>query len=124
MLTSTQLNASWLVGWNITAPEATRTIQEGDTLTYAGVTFTVLHTPGHTPGSVCYQTGDWLFTGDTLFRDSIGRTDFPGSNPIDMRNSLCALKMINGDYKVLPGHGPASSLRYEQNNNPYMRNLK
>ncbi|MBQ4533828.1 MAG: MBL fold metallo-hydrolase, partial [Ruminococcus sp.] len=80
--------------------------------------------PGHSEGSVCYVCGNVMFTGDTLFHDSIGRTDFPGSNPIDMRNSLCTLKMINGDFKVLPGHGPASSLRYEQNNNPYMRNLK
>lgn len=61
----------------MTAPEATKLVHEGDTVTAAGLTFTVLHTPGHTAGSVCYQIGDKLFTGDTLFRFGCGRTDLP-----------------------------------------------
>ena len=104
MLTSTQLNASWLVGWSITAPEATRTIQEGDTLTYAGVTFTVLHTPGHTPGSVCYQAGEWLFTGDTLFHYGYGRTDLPGGSMANLAASLRRLQPLAQQYEIFPGH--------------------
>ena len=104
MLTSTQLNASWLVGWSITAPEATRAIQEGDTLTYAGVNFTVLHTPGHTPGSVCYQAGEWLFTGDTLFHYGYGRTDLPGGSMAKLATSLRRLQPLAQQYEIFPGH--------------------
>ena len=104
MLASPQLNASWLVGWNIAAPEATRTVREGETLTYAGVTFTVLHTPGHTLGSLCYQAGEWLFTGDTLFHYGYGRTDLPGGSIVQLTASLRRLQPLAQEYEVFPGH--------------------
>jgi glyoxylase-like metal-dependent hydrolase (beta-lactamase superfamily II) len=104
MLTSTQLNASWLVGWSITAPEATRTIADGDEITYAGVTFTVLHTPGHTPGCVCYRAGAWLFTGDTLFHFGYGRTDLPGGSVHQLAESLRRLQPLAQQYEIYPGH--------------------
>lgn len=104
MLVDPSLNAGWLVGRQVTAPQATRTIREGDTLTYAGVTFTVLHTPGHTPGGVCYQTGDWLFTGDTLFQYGYGRTDLPGGCMPQLAASLRRLQPLAQQYEIFPGH--------------------
>ena len=104
MLTNPQLNASWLVGWNITAPEAARTVREGETITCAGVSFTVLHTPGHTPGSVCYRAGETLFTGDTLFHYGYGRTDLPGGSMAQLAESLRRLQTIAGECEIYPGH--------------------
>ena len=104
MLTDAHLNASWLVGDYVTAPEATRTIGEGDVLHYAGADFTVLHTPGHTPGCVCYQAGEWLFTGDTLFHYGYGRTDLPGGSITQLAVSLRRLQPLAQQYEIFPGH--------------------
>ena len=81
----------------------------------------MLHTPGHTPGSVCLLTENTLFSGDTLFQDSIGRTDFPGGSMAQMRASLNRLKTLAGSLRVLPGHGPATTLDEEIRYNPYLR---
>jgi glyoxylase-like metal-dependent hydrolase (beta-lactamase superfamily II) len=86
--------------------------------------FRVIHTPGHSPGSVCYTCGGVMFSGDTVFRGSVGRTDFEGSNPLSMTNSLRKLSLLEEDYKLLPGHGEASSLSYEKRLNPYFTRLK
>lgn len=99
----------------------TDTYEDGDTLSLAGMTVTVLHTPGHCPGCVCLQCGDVLFTGDTLFAGSCGRVDFPGSSPSDMRRSLQRLALLPGDYTVYPGHGEATTLQAERCHNPYMK---
>ena len=104
MLTDAQLNASWLVGEYVIAPQATRTVAEGDQLTYAGAEITVLHTPGHTPGCVCYQAGEWLFTGDTLFRMGYGRTDLYGGNAAQLQQSLDRLMKLEGVRAIYPGH--------------------
>jgi glyoxylase-like metal-dependent hydrolase (beta-lactamase superfamily II) len=104
MLSNPQLNASWLVGWNVTAPEANRTVREGEEITYAGVTFTVLHTPGHTPGSVCYRAGEKLFTGDTLFHFGYGRTDLPGGSMAKLAESLRRLAPLAQQHEIFPGH--------------------
>ena len=98
----------------------TDTYGEGDTLTLAGMTFAVLHTPGHTPGSVCLLFGDTLFSGDTLFAGSCGRTDFPGSNPADMRLSLTRLAGLDDQITILPGHGESSTIAQEKRYNPYL----
>ena len=105
MLTDPQLNASFLLGKPVTAPEATRLVREGDTVSAAGLTFTVLHTPGHTAGSVCYQIGEKLFTGDTLFRFGCGRTDLPTGSETQMRQSLSRLLPIARRMEIYPGHG-------------------
>ena len=104
MLGDTRLNASWLVGWNVTAPEATRTVREGEEITCAGVAFTVLHTPGHTPGSVCYRAGEKLFTGDTLFHFGYGRTDLPGGSMHQLAESLRRLQTVACECEIYPGH--------------------
>lgn len=99
----------------------TDTYEEGDVLSLAGVTFRVLHTPGHTPGSVCFLCEDALFSGDTLFAMACGRTDLPGGNFRAMADSLYRLATLEGDYKVYPGHGESSVLSYEKKTNPYLQ---
>ena len=99
-----------------------RELAEGQSLDFQGVAFTVLHTPGHTPGSVCFlwREGGVLFTGDTLFRGSCGRTDLPGGSWRQMAASLRRLAALPGDWTVCPGHGDPSSLAAEREENPYV----
>lgn len=120
MLQDPERNVSWMIGQTITAPEANVAVQDGDKLTYAGVTFTVLHTPGHTPGSVCLRFGDDLFCGDTLFAGSCGRTDFPGGSPAQMLESLRRLSDLPDAIHAYPGHGNSTTLAREKRYNPYM----
>ncbi len=98
----------------------THTYGEGDDLTLAGLSFSVLHTPGHTPGSVCLRFGGDLFSGDTLFAGSCGRTDFPGGSAAQMRSSLRRLASLEGDLKICPGHGESTTLSDEKRYNPYL----
>ena len=98
----------------------THSYGEGDRLTLAGMEFSVLHTPGHTPGSVCLKFGEHLFTGDTLFAGSIGRTDFPGSSPAAMGRSLSRLAALEEQLHVYPGHGETTTLDEEKRYNPYL----
>ena len=88
----------------ITAPDATDLVQEGTELNLAGMQIRVLHTPGHTPGSVCYQIGEDLFTGDTMFEHGWGRTDLPGGSQHDMFASLRRLIPMAQGLKIHPGH--------------------
>lgn len=104
MLVSPELNACGMINRLIVAPKATRLVKEGDVLDFAGVPLTVLHTPGHTPGGVCYQTGDWLFTGDTLFHYGYGRTDLPGGSMPQLAASLRRLQPLAQQYDIFPGH--------------------
>ena len=100
----------------------THTFDEGDTITpISGVELHVLHTPGHTPGSVCLICGQELFAGDTLFAGSCGRVDLPGGDPARMLQSLRRLASLEADYRVYPGHGPSTTLSQEKRHNPYMR---
>lgn len=86
------------------------------------LTFTVYHTPGHTPGSVVLAMGNMLFCGDTLFAGSCGRTDMPGGSGIRMQQSLSMLAEsdLRDDAQVLPGHGESSTLGLERRSNPFM----
>ena len=88
--------------------------------TAAGIPFTVLKTPGHTPGSVCLRTGTLLFSGDTLFAGSCGRTDLPGGSRTEMEASLRLLAAIPENLTVYPGHGEATTLDREKQSNPYL----
>ena len=93
---------------------------DGDTLTLAGIPIRVLETPGHTPGSVCLLMEDTLFSGDTLFAGSCGRTDLPCGDARAMRDSLRRLAALSENYRVCPGHGPSSTLNREKQTNPYL----
>ncbi len=95
--------------------------KEGDTVTLDSITFQVLETPGHTPGSVCLLAGDVLFSGDTLFCGSCGRTDFPGGSWGDMCASLKRLYELPGDYTVFSGHTGSTTLERERRTNPFMQ---
>lgn len=97
------------------------TIKNGDVITLDEVSFEVIHTPGHTRGGVCYKCGNSLFTGDTLFKLSMGRTDFPGGNMGEMFKSLQKISQLEGEYDVFPGHNETSTLAYERKNNPYLK---
>ena len=98
----------------------THSYDEGDTLTLAGMTFTVMATPGHTPGSVCLDFGKHLFTGDTLFAGSCGRTDLPGGNTAQLKQSLARLAKLEKSCFIHAGHGGGSYLGKEQKENPYL----
>ncbi|MBO6093375.1 MAG: MBL fold metallo-hydrolase [Oscillospiraceae bacterium] len=105
MLTDSSRNASrTLLLKGITAPAATDFVREGEELFLAGMKIHVLHTPGHTPGSVCYQIGEDLFTGDTLFEHGWGRTDLPGGSEQDMFASLRRLIPMARTMEIHPGH--------------------
>lgn len=97
--------------------------EHSEKITAAGLTFTVWETPGHSWGSVCILTENALFTGDTLFAGSIGRTDFSGSSEEAMESSLKFLAEQKEDYTVYPGHGEATTLETEKKHNPYMRGI-
>ena len=99
----------------------TKTYGEGDTLHLAGLTISVIRTPGHTPGSVCLLIGDAMFSGDTLFAGSCGRTDFPGGSDVAMRASLRRLAGLSADYRVDPGHDMDTTLAKEKRYNPYLQ---
>ena len=94
---------------------------EKQTLSLAGMEIGVLPTPGHTPGSVCFQIGTNLFTGDTLFAGSCGRTDLPGGDWQTILKSLRFLQSLEAPYKVYPGHGGSTTLEREKAVNPYLR---
>ena len=100
------------------------TVQNEQTFTLCGVTFTALSTPGHTVGSVVYRLENGeekvLFTGDTLFEGSMGRTDFPTGSGAQMAQSLAFLRGLEGDYRVLSGHGEDTTLGSERKNNPFL----
>ena len=105
MLTDPELNAGkGLLGWSITAPEATDQVKEGDELELAGLKVKVLHTPGHTPGSVCYEIEGELFTGDTVFEYGWGRTDLPGGSEEQMAASLRRLAPMVRTMPMHAGH--------------------
>ncbi len=105
---------------------ADRLLEDGDTVAFGKETMTVLHTPGHTPGSVCFLHGDdrVLFSGDTLFCLTAGRTDFPRGSHDDLMQSLRRLRDLDGDFTVYPGHERATRLDAERKRNFFMRRLK
>jgi len=100
-------------------------IPPGNKISKGGMQITVLHTPGHTGGSVCYVVADSMicFSGDTLFAGSVGRTDLPGGDPVRMRQSLASLCKLENNLRVYPGHGPVTSIGREKIENPYLAGL-
>jgi glyoxylase-like metal-dependent hydrolase (beta-lactamase superfamily II) len=98
-----------------------RHFEEGEVLKFSEeLTFTVIHTPGHTPGGCCFRHEDILFSGDTLFRQGVGRVDFPGGNIHDMRASLERLGKLEGDCTVYTGHFASTTLEFERRFGNYL----
>ena len=110
-------------GLSMPSFEADKTVIEGDRLPFGNSEIEVIHTPGHTVGSVCYKIGDMIFSGDTLFCGSIGRTDFPGGSMLQMTASLKKLSKLEGNYNVYPGHEDLTDLDTERRTNLYMKGM-
>ena len=123
MLTSSRKSLAAFSFLSQTPAQADILVQDGDTVTLGNTVFTVLATPGHTPGGVCYITEHCIFSGDTLFFCSCGRTDFPGGSSREIMDSLQKLAALPGDYTVYPGHDRFSTLNFERQHNPYMKKL-
>jgi glyoxylase-like metal-dependent hydrolase (beta-lactamase superfamily II) len=108
------------------SPPADITINDGDLITVGGISLKVIHTPGHSPGGMSLYTKGYVFTGDTLFVEAVGRTDLPGGSwPVMHRSITERLCTLPDDTKVLPGHNygrmPTSTIGHEKMNNPYIR---
>lgn len=113
-LRSPALNLSQVINTTLVLPQADVTLHDGDIVREAGLELNVLHTPGHTPGSVCYQSGGTLFSGDTLFYRSYGRTDLPGGDEQEMFASLAKLMLLPADTVAYPGHGMKTKIAWER----------
>ena len=113
-LRSPSLNLSQVINTSLVLPQADVLLQEGDVVREAGLELTVLHTPGHTPGGVCYLNEDTLFCGDTLFYRSYGRIDLPGGDAQEMIASLARLMQLPADTVAYPGHGMKTKIAWER----------
>lgn len=121
MLADPRLNGSAMFGEPISAPPPDRLLKDGETFTLGKLSFQVLHTPGHTPGGICFYTPGHLIAGDTLFAGSIGRTDLPGGNHETLIRSIRSrLLPLPDDTTVYPGHGPATTIGDEREYNPFL----
>jgi hydroxyacylglutathione hydrolase len=124
MLTDAEANLSALFGMPITSPPADRTVDEGDTVQAAGLTFEVYDIPGHSPGHVVFLirgTPGRVFGGDVLFRGGIGRFDFPGGSEAQLLGGIRKkLFVLPPDTVVYPGHGPVTTVGHEMKTNPYL----
>lgn len=123
MLTDANRNLSTMFGYHIVSPPADRMLHEGDLIQVGEVKLKVIHTPGHSRGSISLLGQDAVFTGDTLFAGSIGRYDFPDSSSEEIMRSLKRLSTLPGHFKVYPGHGPISTIGEEKRRNPFLRSL-
>lgn len=119
VLTDPAINCSLYCGGAITIiPD--ELASDGSTVIVGNMNFQVMFTPGHTEGSLCYILEDNIFSGDTLFQGSCGRTDLATGDWATILRSLKLLRDLPGDYTVYPGHGPATTLGIERRSNPYM----
>ncbi|MDW7674510.1 MAG: MBL fold metallo-hydrolase [Bacillota bacterium] len=122
MLTNPMKNLSGMMGRKIVSPPADRPLKQGDVIEIGNIKLEVIHTPGHTKGGICLRTDDMVFTGDTLFSGSVGRSDFPGGNHTTLINSIKdKLMVLDDDVVVYSGHGPESTIGDEKANNPFLR---
>lgn len=120
-LADTSLNLSDMFHARITPFKPDLTFRNGEVITVGDIELKVISTPGHTVGGVSYLTGDSLFSGDTLFENSIGRTDFPGGDLRALKRSVKKLLTLPGDTKVYPGHGDPTTIAREKENNMFAR---
>ena len=121
LLNSAEVNLSSFFLRPIVSPPADRFIEDGDGIALGEVRLQVRHTPGHSPGGVCLVGTEFVFTGDTLFRGSLGRTDFPdGSHNVLLRSIRTQLLTLGDDVVVYPGHGDESTIGLERHHNPFL----
>lgn len=114
-------NGSVMMGYEL-AMEPEHLLRDGQVLNIAGMDFKVIHTPGHTKGSCCFYSEEdkILFSGDTIFMESVGRTDFPTGNARELMDSIRnKVLSLPPDVMIYPGHGPETDVAYEMANNPY-----
>lgn len=117
------LNLSGLIGMPTTCARPDHELKDGQILNLEGSQWRVLHTPGHSPGGACFVHDDskQAIVGDTLFAGSIGRFDFPTSNPDDLRRSIQEVLMtLPDDFTIYPGHGPSTTIGRERRANPFV----
>ena len=124
LLSSSELNLSAMLHQPMQIDQVAMRLRGGDKLSVGSVQIEVLATPGHTEGGVCYLAEDVLFSGDTLFAGSIGRTDFPGGSHTVLMQSIASLLQLPEATRVLPGHGEATTLLEEHRQNPYITKSK
>ena len=119
-VTNAAANGGLVFGFDAVAPAPDRELEDGDAVTAGALRLEVLYTPGHTPGSICLYDADGgphLFSGDTLFAGSVGRTDFPGGDARELRASIGRLAVLPADTLVHPGHGPDTTIAREARSN-------
>ena len=122
MLVSSEKNFSYIYGEKATSPPADKLLREGDIINVGNVKLKVIHTPGHSKGGISLLCDDIVFTGDTLFAGSIGRTDFPDASYKEIMNSITQkLSVLPDNLKVYPGHGPTSTIGEEKRSNPFLQ---
>ncbi|GAB6100323.1 MBL fold metallo-hydrolase [Halanaerocella petrolearia] len=122
-LQNSELNLSAYIGnpsQKIKSPQADNLLVEGDLIESGNLTFEVIHTPGHTPGSISLKSAEGLFSGDTVFARGVGRTDFPHGSSKDLKISVNKLVSLPPELKLYPGHGPTYTLEEVKSNNPYL----
>ncbi len=119
MLEDTDLSMSWMFTNHPHSLAADIPVEDGDTLTLDELTFEFVMTPGHSKGSMVILCDDIMFSGDTVLEQSVGRTDFYGGNEAFMIQSIKRLAALDKNYKILAGHGPATTLEREKQQNPY-----
>lgn len=100
-------------------PEPDMLVDDGDRIRVGNLSFTIIHTPGHSPGGICLYGEGIVVTGDTLFAGSVGRTDFYGGDMNKLRDSFNRLMLLPEETKILPGHGPDSTIGIEKRDNPF-----
>jgi hydroxyacylglutathione hydrolase len=121
MVTSSTESLATFVGLHANLVPPDRMLADGEELSLGSLVLKIVHTPGHTPGGISIAVGGCLFTGDTLFAESIGRTDFPGGSFNQLMQSVKAkLFMFPDETVVYPGHGPKTTIGWEKEHNPYL----
>lgn len=122
MLTDSVENLSIYMGMNAVFKPAEHFYDDGDVLNVAGMEFKVVHTPGHTAGGVCLICGEEVFCGDTVFLESIGRTDFPGGSYRKILRSIVSkILTLPDETRLYPGHGPSTTVGWERRRNPFLQ---
>jgi hydroxyacylglutathione hydrolase len=120
-LTNPLKNMSMMLGMPISSPPASRLLEDGDKIDVGDLTIEIIHTPGHTPGSICLKCDEIVFTGDTLFAGGVGRTDLPGGSEAELIKSIRErLFVLPDETEVYPGHGPATTIGREKGHNSFI----